>query len=89
MHTVAEPIQMLPNIGARVFSADGDQLGTVSAVDGTCFKVDAPFQPDYWLSVDSVTDAMNGNVRLTSTLKLLEATQQNGSDHRGLHRHNA
>lgn len=79
---------MKPRLGVRVFSADGDQLGTVSEVEGNCFKVDAPFQPDYWLSFDSVTDAMAGNVRLTSTLKLLEATAQDGFDHRGLHRHN-
>jgi hypothetical protein len=41
--------------GTRVFTSDGDELGTVKEVRGNYFKVNASMQPDYWLSCDVVT----------------------------------
>lgn len=36
-------------VGAGVFSADGQRLGTVKTVRESAFEVDAPHQFDYWL----------------------------------------
>ncbi len=41
-----------PSIGAEVYTADGSKLGTIKEVQGLYFKVDAPMQPDYWLSTE-------------------------------------
>lgn len=43
-----------PLVGAEVFTSDGDKLGTVKALRGELFKVDASMHPDYWLSSSSV-----------------------------------
>ena len=45
--------------GAQVFTADGENLGTVKEVAGDSFKIDAAMKPDYWLdrsTVDTCTD---------------------------------
>ena len=69
-----------PPVGAEVFSSDGGKLGTVKALRGMFFKVDAPMHPDYWLSstailgsptVDRVTmtfdkDHIDGNKQTVS-----------------------
>jgi hypothetical protein len=39
---------------AEVISRDGRYLGCVKAVVGLYFHVDAPMQPDYWLSMDTI-----------------------------------
>jgi hypothetical protein len=41
-------------VGCPVYTADGEQLGTVKESRGGCFKVDVRMQPDYWLSITSV-----------------------------------
>lgn len=41
-------------VGQTVYSADGGELGTVKEIKGRFFKVDAPMQPDYWLSTNAV-----------------------------------
>jgi hypothetical protein len=43
--------------GAPVFNPHGERLGTVKEVQGDTFKVDAPLQPDYWLSFDCIRSA--------------------------------
>jgi uncharacterized protein (TIGR02271 family) len=43
--------------GQRVYSSDGSELGTVKEVRGAYFKVNAPMQPDYWLSTSSLQDS--------------------------------
>ena len=40
--------------GAAVMTKDGTHLGSVKEVTAKCFKVDAPFHKDYWLSMDFV-----------------------------------
>jgi len=51
-------------VGAPVVSMDGEQLGSVKEVRGQYFKVDAPMQPDYWLSLDNVSAGTGGQVML-------------------------
>lgn len=46
MTMVSNPMGVTPTLGARVVTADGDELGKVKEVSGTCFKVDASMQPD-------------------------------------------
>ena len=50
-----------PTVGCEIYTADGDKLGTVKEVHGTYFKVDAPMQPDYWLSCDCIRGGTLGN----------------------------
>ena len=50
--------------GAAVYTADGDQLGTVKEVRGQYFKVDAPMRPDYWLPLAVVHAAVGGELQL-------------------------
>jgi hypothetical protein len=43
------------NVGAEVFTADGEKLGTVKETGTNSFKVDATtMKPDYWLSCTTV-----------------------------------
>ncbi len=41
-------------VGCPVYTADEQRLGTVKELQAGCFKVDAPLQPDYWLSTRDV-----------------------------------
>lgn len=51
-------------VGAPVFTQDGTQIGTVKEIQGRFFKVDAPMQPDFWLSDAGVRSAAGGQVTL-------------------------
>ena len=76
-----------PTIGTRVVTSDGEELGKVKEISGDCFKVDAPMQPDYWLSSDSVASNAGGNVVLTFTKSGLGDAKQDGPEHKGYHPH--
>lgn len=54
-------------IGAPVYDRDGHELGTVKDVMavGSAFKINAPLQPDYWLSFDCIQTANLAGVLLT------------------------
>ena len=54
-----------PTVGAPVLTPDGDQLGTVKEVQGRYFKVNAPMQPDYWLSTETLRSTSEGQVVVT------------------------
>jgi rRNA processing protein Gar1 len=80
----------VPAVGAEVLTADGDKLGTVKEVSGTCFKVNAPMRPDYWLGVDTIGSASStgGAVHLNITKdRLGEAKEEGRHEHRGVHPH--
>jgi hypothetical protein len=77
-----------PTIGARVVTSDGEELGKVKEISGTCFKVDAPMQPDYWLATDCVSTGAGDVVRLTFAKSRLGDVKQDGPDHKGFHPHN-
>lgn len=51
----------------EVFTSDGDKLGTVKEVQGGYFKVNAPFQPDYWLQRQFVTSNDGGQIMMSFT----------------------
>lgn len=51
-------------VGTAVVTADGRDIGSVKAVQGNYFKVNAPLQPDYWLSVDYIQRVEAGLVAL-------------------------
>ncbi len=78
-----------PEVGATVYTADGDKLGTVKEVAGGCFKVDASMRPDYWLASDCVTSTTGDQVRLTVTKDTLDVAKVEGPGHTGIHRHDA
>jgi hypothetical protein len=50
--------------GREIFSQDGHKLGTVKDVTPAELKVDAPFQPDYWLSRDRILSYTNERVTM-------------------------
>ena len=77
----------VPSIGTHVVTADGDDLGKVKEVSGTCFKVDAPMQPDYWLATDCIGSATDMDVRLRFSKKDLGDAKMDGPDHTGVHPH--
>jgi hypothetical protein len=52
---------------AWVVSADGHELGRVTEIQDTCFKIDAPLQPDYWLASDTIASDDGGVLRLNLT----------------------
>ena len=72
----------VPTVGAEVTTADGDTLGTVKDVSGSCFKVDASMRPDYWLGTDCIASSTGGVVRLTLTKdRLSEAKDEGRHEH--------
>jgi hypothetical protein len=76
-----------PSVGVRVFTADGDELGKVKEISGSCFKVDAPMQPDYWLGTDSIASASGDGVRLSFSKEDLGDEKRKGPEHKGMHDH--
>lgn len=52
-------------VGSAVYTQDGTHLGKVKEIQGSAFKVDAPMQPDYWLSTQSVSGAMGDGVSVS------------------------
>jgi hypothetical protein len=77
----------MPISGARVVTADGEELGTVKEVAGSCFKVDVSMQPDYWLSRDTIAGGSAMDVRLTITKDRVGDFKVDGPEHRGVHHH--
>jgi hypothetical protein len=76
-------------LGAIVVTSDGDELGKVQEVAGTCFKVDASMQPDYWLGNDTIADAAGSAIRLAIPKDQVGDAKLDESEHRGIHRHSA
>ncbi len=87
--TMASDSGGAPPMGAAVYTADGDRLGTVKEVVGGCFKVDARMQPDYWLASDCITSTTGTEVRLNVAKDELGDAKMDGPDHTGVHRHDA
>jgi hypothetical protein len=78
-----------PAIGTLVVSNDGKELGRVKEISGSCFKVDAPMQPDYWLGMGAIRDANQGPIVLTLDASELDANKKDapGAGHEGWHKH--
>jgi hypothetical protein len=53
--------------GKDLYSRDGDHLGKVKEVRGGLLKVDAPLQPDYWLSATSIGQPLGNDLYVTFT----------------------
>ena len=62
-------------VGARVITADGEELGTVKESTSDSFKVDAAMKPDYWLSCDFIQDSTATSVQLSVTEDRLESAK--------------
>jgi hypothetical protein len=52
-------------IDADVITLDQSKLGTVREIQGECFKVNAPWEPDYWLPLSCVSTATGDRVLLS------------------------
>lgn len=76
-----------PSVGAPVFTSDGNELGKVKEVAGTCFKVDASMRPDYWLGNDCITSSSTSEVRLNIPKDRVGDMKVDGPEHSGVHRH--
>ena len=77
----------MPSIGARVLTFDGDELGKVKEIAGSCFKVDAAMQPDYWLGTDTIASSTAAGVRLSIPKGRVGDLKLDGPEHSGVHRH--
>jgi hypothetical protein len=62
-------------IGAKIMSADGKELGTVKEVGADRFKVGRKLLPDYWLANEYVDHAGNGIVQMILTKEGLHAAK--------------
>ena len=51
-------------VGWKVFTSDGDEIGTVKEFSTEAFKVDAPMQPDFWLPMSTVISSGASRVEL-------------------------
>ncbi len=78
-----------PAVGSLVVTKDGKELGRVKEISGSCFKVDAPMQADYWLATDVIRDAAEGPIVLTLESKDLDESKMDapGARHQGWHKH--
>ena len=76
-----------PSLGARVLSADGEEIGTIEAIAGTCFKVLPDEEPDFWLGADTIDRTSGAGVRLNRS-KSSMGRYDSESPHHGYHQHN-
>jgi hypothetical protein len=65
-------------VGARVITADGEDLGTVKETRSVSFKVDAAMKPDYWLSCNYIEDSTPSGIKLAVTKDSLETAKVEG-----------
>lgn len=70
------------NTGAKVFTTDGKELGSVKEVESNAFLVNAPKQFDYWLQSSIVIAASAERVELSiSEADLNNYKMDNANDH--------
>jgi len=62
-------------LGAKVVSADGKVLGTVTEIGSDRFKVERRLFPGYWLGNEYVDDVSGGIVQLIVTKEALGAAK--------------
>jgi hypothetical protein len=79
--------EVAPTVGARVVTADGDELGRVTDLAAGCFKVDVTMQPDYWLGNDTIASAGITELRLSITKDRVGEFKLDGPEHSGVHHH--
>ena len=66
-----------PRIGARVFTADGHELGKVKEVGEGVFEVDVRMHQDYWLPLECIASS-DADVRLGLSVEQLEEAKIQG-----------
>jgi hypothetical protein len=62
-------------VGDKVMTADGKELGKVKEIGGDSFKVERKLFPDYWLANEYVDDVSGGIVQLIVTKEGLGAAK--------------
>ncbi|HLG11569.1 MAG TPA: DUF2171 domain-containing protein [Dehalococcoidia bacterium] len=62
-------------LGAKVMTADGKEIGTVREIGSDRFKVERRLFPDYWLANEYVDDVAGGIVQLIVTKEGLGAAK--------------
>jgi hypothetical protein len=55
------------NVGVRVVSADGKQLGSIKEAREDRFLIDVKWAPDYWLGTETIDNASEDLVQLILT----------------------
>jgi hypothetical protein len=61
-----------PREGASVTTSDGENVGRVSEISGSFFKVNAPLRRDFWLSLEYATLTLPEEVQLEFGKKELD-----------------
>jgi hypothetical protein len=73
-------------VGARVVTSDGTELGTVKTVEEAAFLVNAPRQLDYWLQRAVARSATEDRVELSISSDDIGAYKMdNANDHNAFH----
>jgi hypothetical protein len=75
-------------LGARVLSAEGEELGSVGRIAGTCFRVEAPEQPEFWLGADTIANVSGAGIRVNLPKQFFERPRFDPLAHHGYHHHN-
>jgi hypothetical protein len=73
--------------GDRVMAADGYELGKVSEVGDTCFKVNSPGNKKFWLAKEAIDKRSRGVVSLRVDQDHLAETHVSPDQHSGAHSH--
>ena len=73
------------NLGNRVLTADGNDIGQVREILEGCFRVDASLHADYWLGADLIESSKGNEIRLSINRSQLDRPHAEG--HEGYHSH--
>ena len=68
------------SVGRRVYSRDGQELGTVKETAETAFKVDVSMSPDYWLTAAHVLNVSVIGVQMDFDHGTLDHYKLDGPD---------
>ena len=64
---------------------DGEEIGEVTEVSPSCFKVEASMERDYWLGTDAIAESMRDAVRLRVMKEDIDTVRRDGPGHLGGH----
>jgi hypothetical protein len=73
------------NLGNRVKTADGRDIGQVREILEACFRVDASLHADYWFGADVIESSKGNEIQIKLNRSQLERPHSEG--HEGYHQH--
>jgi hypothetical protein len=71
-----------------VLTAEGEELGEIGQIAGTCFHVFTRDQDDFWLGADTIEKVSGAGVRVLLNKDFFDRPKADPQAHRGYHHHN-